>query len=520
MRLALLIRSACPGAGPRRGTWASLAFLLLLVLLPGPAHADDIGATARGVVRVVTIAVVDGQVVGFGHGSGFAVAPNRIVTNAHVVELAERYPANVVIGVVPSEGAKSYQGHVVAYDAHTDLALIEFKGGTLPPAALYTGPVGEGDAVVALGYPGNVDVATAQSAADYIHPVSPVRSEGGFSARRSLSGVDVLLHTASIARGNSGGPLLDRCGRVIGVNSAITQGEQGDSNFGFAIAESELARFLGAAKQPYAAIGTACTSIEDRLRQDAEADARSIADATTARHDAATHAAMAREDALAKARNAAERGRENVMALAGLLLVAGALTIGGAGLLELRGRRRAAIWTAVAGTLGMLAAVIVFLARPSGDVTVPAEARASTIGSPAPDTALGAMTCTLIPERSRLTVSPGTDVALSWGQGGCADGRTQFAANGTRWERLVVPDDVQTISALRFDPATRIYSDTRYLMSEAGMAAARAARGPVQGRACSADPQVASRIAQQQEAIRATLPPLPNEKLVYSCSKR
>ena len=53
MRLALLIRSACPGAGPRRGTWATLAFLLLLALLPGPAHADDIGATARGVVRAL-----------------------------------------------------------------------------------------------------------------------------------------------------------------------------------------------------------------------------------------------------------------------------------------------------------------------------------------------------------------------------------------------------------------------------------------------------------------------------------
>lgn len=87
-------------------------FLLLLLALiwASPAAADDIGATARGVVRVVTIAVVDGQVVGFGHGSGVAIAPNRIVTNAHVMELAERYPDNVVIGVVPSEGDKKLSG--------------------------------------------------------------------------------------------------------------------------------------------------------------------------------------------------------------------------------------------------------------------------------------------------------------------------------------------------------------------------------------------------------------------------
>ena len=116
--------------------------LLFLVAIAGsiacaaPAAADDIGATARGVVRVVTIAVVDGQVVGFGHGSGVAIAPNRIVTNAHVVELAERYPDNVVVGVVPSEGDKSYQGRLIAYDAQRDLALIEFTGARLPVAAL------------------------------------------------------------------------------------------------------------------------------------------------------------------------------------------------------------------------------------------------------------------------------------------------------------------------------------------------------------------------------------------------
>ena len=497
-----------------------IGLVIAFALAPTAAGADDIGATARGVVRIVTIAVVDGQVVGFGHGSGFAVAPDRIVTNAHVVDLAERYPANVVIGVVPSEGAKSYQGHVVTYDRHADLALIAFRGGALPSSALYSGPVGEGDPVVALGYPGNVDLATAQSAADYIHPLSPVRSEGGFSARRVLSGVDVLLHTASIARGNSGGPLLDRCGRVIGVNSAITQGEEGDSNFGFAIAESELAKFLSAAKQPYASVGGPCTSIEDRLRQDADADARSAADAATLKRDAEARAAAAREEAMARARAAAERERENVMALAGLMLVASALTTGGAGFLEQRGKRRAAIWALAIGGTGVVAAIIVFLARPSGDVATRPEARAASIGSLAADPALGAMTCRLIPERSRLTISPSSDVAFAWGQGGCADGRTQFANRGGHWDRIVVPDDVQTVSTLRFDPATRIYSDTRYLMSAAGMAAARKARGPVQGRACDGHARVAERILDQQNAILAVLPPLPNEKLVYACAAR
>lgn len=486
----------------------------LLLLASFPAHADDISATGRGVVRVVTIAVVDDKVVGFGHGSGVVVGPNRIVTNAHVMELADRYPDNVLIGVVPSEGAKSYQGKVIAYDSQRDLALIEYRGAALPAAVLYTGAVTEGDAVVALGYPGNVDLATARSAADYIRPMSPVRSEGVFSGRRSLTGIEVLLHTASIARGNSGGPLLDRCGRVIGINSAITRGEEGDSTFGFAIADTEVAAFLREAKQDFTTVGTPCTSIEERLREDGVADAKAQADAASARRDAATQAQMAREEALAKARNAAERSRENVMAVAGLLLVAGALLLGGAGLLVSRGRRAAAAWSAAVGVLAILAAILVFVLRPSGDVTI---ADIAPVKVATQDIPPGRLICVFQPERSRVTVSPTTDVPITWNREGCMNGRTQYLDANRRWERVLVPDIEQTVSLLSFDPATRTYSNTRYLLSAAAMEAARKLR--VQGgpKTCTLDPVPLDRLAQQQAAIRAALPPLPNEKLVYSC---
>ena len=502
----------------------SLLLLVLICVVPGAARADDISATARGVVRVVTIAMDGDQVVGFGHGSGFAVAPNRIVTNAHVVELAERFPDNVVIGVVPSEGAKSYQGRVIAYDARRDLALIEFTGGRLPPAALYTGPVTEGDRVVALGYPGNVDLATAQSAADYIRPTSPVRTEGGFSARRALSGTDVLLHTAGIARGNSGGPLLDGCGRVIGVNSAITRGEEGDSSFGFAIADNELATFLRAADQAYASVGLPCTSIEDRLRQDTDADARVAADAITAQREAAAARATALESERAKAREATERDRENFMALAGLLLVGGALAIGAAGLFESRGERRRAIWCVTGGGVAVVAAVLVFVFRPSGAETPPIGTSSATTGMiqmpVAADQALGPLVCKLVPERSRVTISSTADVPMTWGKGGCMNGRTQYVPANGRWEKILVPDEEQTVSVLGFDPATQMYTNTRYLMSAAAMEAARAARAEVPAKACTADPAATAKAGERNAAIRVTLPPLPNEKLVYRCAAR
>ncbi|KQS05259.1 trypsin [Sphingomonas sp. Leaf357] len=490
--------------------------LLLLFGLTAPAHADDISASARSVVRVVTVAVVDDEVVGFGHGSGFAVAPNRIVTNAHVVDLAARYPDNVVIGVVPSEGNRSYQGKVIAIDTQRDLALIELTGVKLPTLALYTGPVDEGSSMTALGYPGNVDMATARSAADYIMPLSPIRSEGVFSGRRTLSGVEVLLHTASIARGNSGGPLLDPCGRVVGVNSALTHGEDGDASFGFAIADTELATFLRNAKQDFAGVGNPCTSIAERLKQDSDADALAASDAQKARLDANSQAAAARDKAMVGARDAAQRLRENFIAIAAGLLVAGLLAAGGAAMLELRGLRPWAIGVASVGAIVFVAALVVFVMRPSGEPVMPPVVPDAT-PTVSSDAAIGPMVCTVLPNRSRITVSSQDDVKLDWGAGGCVNQRTQYAENGSRWDRILVPSEEQTVSVLQFDPATKIYSNARYLLSAAQMDAVRKVRSQVSLKACSSDIAARANLSTQQAAIRATLPPLPNEKIVYAC---
>lgn len=493
------------------------ALLMVAGLWPVAAGADDIAATARGVVRVVTIAMVDDEVAGFGHGSGFAVAPNRIVTNAHVVELAERYPDNVVIGVVPSEGSKSYQGRVIAYDSRRDLALIEVSEAKLPPAALFTGPVTEGDQVIALGYPGNVDLATAQSAADYIRPLSPVRSQGVASGRRALTGIEVLLHTASIARGNSGGPLLDPCGRVIGVNSALTRADDGDSTFGFAIADTELMAFLRAAKQPYASVGVPCTSIEERLREDSAADAKAIADAAAAKREEANAAAFRREEALNTARAQAERSRENAMAVAALLLVAGALVIGGGGLLETRGKRRHAIIAASVGGVTIIVAVAVFLLRPSAEISLPRESIATTTGQTPPGAAIGPLLCTLQPDRSRITVSSTAETRLDWGAKGCVDGKTQFLEGEGGWQRIIVPDEEPTVTVARFDPVTRTYTQTRYMLPAATMESIRKLQQPTTPRGCVKTDTALQNLEGVQAQIRQQLPPLPNEKLVYSC---
>lgn len=495
-----------------------LIVVALLFAWAAPAHADDISASARGVVRIVTIAVVDDEVVGFGHGSGFAVAPNRVVTNAHVVDLASRYPDNVVIGVVPSEGDKSYQGKVIKIDQARDLALIEFTGVRLPPLTLFGGRISDGDSLVALGYPGNVDVATARPAADFIKPQSPVRSQGGFAGLRQLSGVSVLLHTASIARGNSGGPLLDRCGRVLGVNSAITHNDEGDSTFAFAIAGSELAAFLGEAKQPFATVDIPCTSVEEQMAQERSADEKARLAADEASRANAARAEAERDDAITQARNRAETARENYMAGAAVLLVLGALAVGGAGLLLSRERKREAIWVAAGGGVLMLGAAALFLSRPGFDeatvVPVPKAVAAGTTST----AAQGKLVCTLVPERSRVIVSPTDKVDLDIGEDGCINGRTQYAESGTHWQRILVPDQEANVSVLDFDPATATYTNTRYLLSSEQMKQARALRKGVPLKECSSDQAKRAELATQQQSIRTALPPVYNEKLVYKCS--
>jgi V8-like Glu-specific endopeptidase len=492
-----------------------ILFLLALVAFAAPARADDISATGRSVVRVVTVAIEDGEVVGFGHGSGFAAGPNRIVTNAHVVALAAQFPDNVAIGIVPSEGSKSYGARLVAFDPKRDLALLEMVRGSVPPATLYTGPLPDGAAVVALGYPGNVDLATARSADDYIRPQQPARSEGNYSNARLVDGIQALLHTANIARGNSGGPLLDRCGRVIGVNTFITHGEDGDAPFAFAIANGELTAFLREAGQRFAANSGACVSMEERLRQEMDRGARERGAKQNAEREALARAEQA---ALDKARAANQDTRENRLALAALLAILAVAALGGAGLMLSKDRSRPAAILGGGAAFLLVAAAATFFSRPSRDAL---DVEPVSLPKPsAPRERLGPSLCRFVAERSRVTVSSTEDVRLDWGADGCMNGRTQYARSGDSWSRILVPGEEPTVSVLEYRPAGGEYVVTRYLMSAEAMAKARELRREVPLKACTTDPEAVTILGDRQLSIRQSLPEVPNERLVYACEPK
>jgi hypothetical protein len=201
-----------------------------------------------------------------------------------------------------------------------------------------------------------------------------------------------------------------------------------------------------------------------------------------------------------------------------LFLVLGGVALAGAGMLLSRGRQREAIGVAAGGVVMIAGAAAVFLSRPSYDETtlIPVPT-ASTVAETPMTSARGKMLCMLVPERSRVTVTSIDKVDLDLGKDGCINGRTQYAEAGTHWQRILVPDFEQTVSVLDYDPAANTYTNTRYLLTSEQMKKARQLRAGVPLKSCSADQGARATLATQQQSLRAALPSMYNEKLVYSC---
>ncbi len=515
----------------RVGVQLLLALLAVLAwVTPSPSRADpsDIAAAARSVVRVVLVSDEDGHYALQGHGSGFAVGPDLIVTNAHVVQSA-RADEHIRIGIVPSEGKGGWFAKVVAIAPDKDLALLRLtERGALPVATLFTGAVADGQDVFAVGYPGNVDSAQGLNVGDIVSPTSPVKTRGNVSAGRSSKAFETILHTAPLGAGNSGGPLLDACGRVLGANSFGTEAGNGDSEFYFAVSTREIMRFLIAfGVQPHV-VGTPCRSIAELDRAEADRGAAAQARAAEDQRAATTRQAAAEEQAQRQALFEIAGERENLLGLAGvaLLLALGCGVVswtrwGGA-----RGLQAKVL--AGAGVVLLISTGAAMVARPGFDrvderarqlraTPGAAPSRATPkLGAPAS----GQLICTLIPDRSRITVSEMADVPLDWGTDGCANGQTQYGQGTDGWSRVQVPDGEDIATVTRFDPKTAEYRVERYFLDPDAMTALRNEREGIAALSCGAgtDDAAVRRFGEAQAALRTLLPPQSNERLVYRCA--
>ncbi|WP_241233460.1 S1 family peptidase [Altericroceibacterium xinjiangense] len=513
---------------PRLLTLFRLFMLTALLLGTGQAQADpaDIDAAARGVVRVLIIERNEDDLMAVSHGTGFAVSPERIVTNAHVIQEARNNP-DLSIGIVPSEGGNAVYARVVAVSPRNDLALLATTSPMNLPPLTIAGEVLDSGAVSSVGYPQNVDRAQGLGSSDIFRPQPPVKSTGFLAGRRPSREFDTLLHTAPIARGNSGGPLLDECGRVTGVNSFGAQSGGSDAEFFFAVSTRELLPFLRANGITPRVNALPCRSI-------AELDAAERERAGQAAQEARQKAAE-QEEVLARRRDEAQRDiefavlaeRENGMALAGLLLL---LAFGAGAFAFIAWEREARTPAMAAGGLAALAilgAGYAWLSRPDfGAVAerlehvlrremVERESVTSGVIEPA---GTGALACTLDLARSRIISEADESLTLDWSAEGCADSATQFGRSGDDWLRVMVPESEDAVSVQRFDPQTGEYRVDRYLLSRERMQRIRQAREGYEAPECRAGAAAAGALGTSQNAVLSLLPDRPNERLAYTCA--
>ncbi|MDO5634665.1 MAG: MarP family serine protease [Micrococcus sp.] len=182
----------------------------------------------ESVVRISGLATQCGQTQ---NGTGVVIAPDRVLTNAHVV-------AGVEVPTVETRSRQVHDGRVVYSDTRRDLAIVAVDGANLPVAR--TGAsLADGEAAFALGYPagGPFTVSPAQ-----------VQTRGEFLIADIYGGdaaaLDIYQINAEILPGNSGGPLVTDDGDVAGLVFARAPGS---STLGYAISADVFAPLVAAA---------------------------------------------------------------------------------------------------------------------------------------------------------------------------------------------------------------------------------------------------------------------------------
>jgi putative serine protease PepD len=233
--------SAAPAAATGTATASTNGTALTTANKSGPLTIGEIAkAASPGVVEIVTSTTSSGQQTPLGgggggtsqaEGTGFVIdTAGHIVTNEHVVQ-----GANSI--TVTFDDQSTYRATVVGSDASTDLAVLKVNA---PASLLHPLSFGDssamqvGDGVVAIGDPFQLaDTVTSGI-------VSAVGRE--ITSPNNVPIENAIQTDAAINHGNSGGPLLNLNGKVIGVNSQIQSDGGGNEGIGFAIPSATVQR--------------------------------------------------------------------------------------------------------------------------------------------------------------------------------------------------------------------------------------------------------------------------------------
>jgi len=158
-----------------------------------------------------------------GLGSGVIVSEDGyILTNNHVVEDADK------IKVVTSDGKQEFEATVVGADPQTDIAVLKVDTDELKAATFGDSDEMEvGDVVFAVGNPMGVGQTVSMGIVSALGRGTGILGRGGYE--------NFIQTDAAINQGNSGGPLVDAKGRVIGISQSIFSGGGGSDGIGFVV---------------------------------------------------------------------------------------------------------------------------------------------------------------------------------------------------------------------------------------------------------------------------------------------
>jgi S1-C subfamily serine protease len=294
-----------------------------MVNTPTPAQADGLlDAYSRAVIGAVDAAapsVVKIDIDKRGVGSGFVFTPDGFVlTNSHVVDGGKQLEVTLLDG-------RRLTGAMIGDDPDTDLAVVRIDAPDLIPAKLGDSEaIRPGQLVVALGNPYGLQTTVTAGV---------VSALGRTLRSRSGRLIDNVIQTdAALNPGNSGGPLVNANGAVVGVNTAIVSWAQGIC---FAIAVN-TAKYVagmlirdGSIRRGY--IGVAGQSIElpRRIVRSLELpDARAVLVAGIEADSPAQRAGVERGDAIVDLGGRAVRGVDELQRLLAELPVGSLLHLG------------------------------------------------------------------------------------------------------------------------------------------------------------------------------------------------
>jgi len=259
-----------PGAAPEDEARAAPDAMLPnapdRVLTPAPEAGAPRG-TLLELIEARTVLVLAPNSGKLGVGSGFFVGPGLIVTNHHVIDGGD----SILVtgpGMDAPQRARVVKRAGPLDRAGADFALLEIEDPGVVPFDMYLGDASlKLTNVIAAGYPGDVlqtDAAFARLQAGDLEAVPGLTVTDGVvnTEQRMGSVTNVLMHSAPLSSGNSGGPLVDMCGRVVGVNTFVRQGRM--QNRGFALATGDLLAFLEGTGARPAVVSAPCAPVVAR----------------------------------------------------------------------------------------------------------------------------------------------------------------------------------------------------------------------------------------------------------------